>query len=238
MNSEQRSGVERQLAAAQGDLSTARDDLDLANDRIKTLTDAVRTHLAGLRDVESFEALHCALHAAPAADAPETSRYSVQKYGSLGAAIIAERNDLRTALRTIQEWDCLNPPRADLLGDLPWLKRVVDAALQPDNSDRGAEVLTDEQIWAKCAEVWKAANTWNLSYEDFLKHSYQRGADGKGPINGSANQPGDTVYTTPEGHELTRAMAQHWCQHWHAYSYGFVTAWKLCSQANGEMAGT
>jgi hypothetical protein len=36
---------------------------------------------------------------------------------------------LETALRTIQQWDCLNPPRPELLADLPWLKRVVDEAL-------------------------------------------------------------------------------------------------------------
>jgi small-conductance mechanosensitive channel len=37
--------------------------------------------------------------------------------------------ELETALRTIQAWDCLNPPRSDLLADLPWLRNVVDAAL-------------------------------------------------------------------------------------------------------------
>src|SRR5260221_7110983 len=33
------------------------------------------------------------------------------------------------ALKMIAEWDCLNPPRPDLLSDLPWLKRLVDRAL-------------------------------------------------------------------------------------------------------------
>ena len=41
----------------------------------------------------------------------------------------ADNERLREALKTIQAWDCLNPPRPDLLGDLPWLRRVVDAAL-------------------------------------------------------------------------------------------------------------
>jgi hypothetical protein len=36
---------------------------------------------------------------------------------------------LRAALMRIQEWDCLNPPRQDLLHDLPWLRRLVDEAL-------------------------------------------------------------------------------------------------------------
>lgn len=44
---------------------------------------------------------------------------------------LAQRNTVMAeALVTIQHWDCLNPPRPDLLGDLPWLRRVVDAALK------------------------------------------------------------------------------------------------------------
>lgn len=39
---------------------------------------------------------------------------------------------LEAALRTIQQWDCLNPPRTDLCGDLTWLKTVVDDALKED----------------------------------------------------------------------------------------------------------
>jgi hypothetical protein len=46
------------------------------------------------------------------------------------AAERAAREEAEQALRTIQQWDCLNPPRADLLADLPWLRRVVDAALE------------------------------------------------------------------------------------------------------------
>jgi hypothetical protein len=38
-----------------------------------------------------------------------------------------------TALRTIQQWDCLNPPRSDLLSDLPWLRNIVDAAISGDS---------------------------------------------------------------------------------------------------------
>ena len=100
------------------------------------------------------------------------------------------------------------------------------------------DIEIEAEAYAKCAEVWKKANTWNLSYEEFLKYSYQRGADGKGPINGAKDSPGDTVYTSPEGSELTRFMAQHWCLHWQTYSYGFVTAWKLCAQTRGEAACT
>jgi hypothetical protein len=40
-----------------------------------------------------------------------------------------EIDRLRAALTRIQGWDCLNPPRHDLLHDLPWLRRLVDEAL-------------------------------------------------------------------------------------------------------------
>ena len=36
---------------------------------------------------------------------------------------------MEIALRSIQQWDCLNPPRTDLLNDLGWLKGLVDDAL-------------------------------------------------------------------------------------------------------------
>jgi hypothetical protein len=44
-------------------------------------------------------------------------------------AALAEIDRLRAALMRVQEWDCLNPPRQDLLHDLPWLRRLVDEAL-------------------------------------------------------------------------------------------------------------
>jgi len=49
-----------------------------------------------------------------------------------------EADQLRAALRTIQEWDCLNPPQADLCADLPWLKQLVDAALAGVQADKPA----------------------------------------------------------------------------------------------------
>lgn len=87
--------------------------------------------------------------------------------------------------------------------------------------------MTDDQIHEKCAEVWKVGNTWGLSYTDFLQKAAQRGSDGKGPINGSEDRPGDTVYIHPiHGTELTRAMANYWCADWRSYSHGFVTGMK------------
>lgn len=40
----------------------------------------------------------------------------------------------REALRQISKWDCLNPPRPELLSDLPWLKKLVDDALAGPSS--------------------------------------------------------------------------------------------------------
>lgn len=48
------------------------------------------------------------------------------------AAAEARAERYRVALETIGAWDCLNPPRADLLADLPWLRAVVDIALRGD----------------------------------------------------------------------------------------------------------
>ena len=42
----------------------------------------------------------------------------------------AEAERLRAALTTIRQWDCLNPPDPNLLADLPWLARLIDAALE------------------------------------------------------------------------------------------------------------
>lgn len=39
----------------------------------------------------------------------------------------AER--MRAGLETLRAWDCLNPPRTDLLADLGWVARTIDAAL-------------------------------------------------------------------------------------------------------------
>ncbi len=42
----------------------------------------------------------------------------------------ARIQELEKALRTIQQWNCLNPPEPDMLLDLPWLGRFVNAALK------------------------------------------------------------------------------------------------------------
>ncbi len=43
--------------------------------------------------------------------------------------LLGERDDLRAALVTISQWDCLNPPATQMCADLSWLKELVAAAL-------------------------------------------------------------------------------------------------------------
>ena len=45
-----------------------------------------------------------------------------------------EATKYRTALQQIAQWDVLNPPRSELLSDLPWLKKLVDDALSGPSS--------------------------------------------------------------------------------------------------------
>lgn len=40
-----------------------------------------------------------------------------------------EAQRYREALLKIKEWDVLNPPKTEVLADLPWLKKLVDDAL-------------------------------------------------------------------------------------------------------------
>ena len=50
-------------------------------------------------------------------------------YSGLVTRTLQRAEQLETALRTIKAWDCLNPPATDLCADFPWLKQLVDAAL-------------------------------------------------------------------------------------------------------------
>lgn len=49
-----------------------------------------------------------------------------------------ENGRLREALERILGWDCLNPPRRELLEDLPWLRRLVETALRPPTTQQEA----------------------------------------------------------------------------------------------------
>lgn len=50
------------------------------------------------------------------------------------ARLKEEAQKYRSALLKIREWDVLNPPRPELLADLPWLKKLVDEALAGPSS--------------------------------------------------------------------------------------------------------
>lgn len=93
---------------------------------------------------------------------------------------------------------------------------------------------TDAEIRQKCEEIWKVKNTWGLTFDDLVRCSYSHGQDGKGPINGFEDEPGDTVYVHPNGSEMTRYMCSNWITDWYAFSHGFKTAWRLMEEKQNE----
>ncbi len=73
-------------------------------------------------------------------DAPEPGDWEVKPLHRNAAQQLVEDANLRltaesrvgelaSALRRIQQWDCLNPPATHLCVDFPWLKKLVDDAL-------------------------------------------------------------------------------------------------------------
>lgn len=78
-------------------------------------------------------------------------------------------------------------------------------------------------------DAWMKANTWNLSRDDFIRLSYfhgdmDNGSDGSGPINGSEDRPGDLVYVSESGSEMSRSTASYWLGHWNAFLSGYYAA--------------
>lgn len=58
------------------------------------------------------------------------------------------------ALRSVQAWDMLNPPQTDVVADLAWLKRTIDAALaSPQSAPKDADwhLEPDEMAFHSCA---------------------------------------------------------------------------------------
>ena len=92
--------------------------------------------------------------------------------------------------------------------------------------------MTDEEIRKKCEEVWKTKHGWGLSYEDLIRCAYSHGAYGKGRTNGFDDKPGDVVYTSPEGHKMSRYQCTMWMHDWQSFYHGFTTAWKLAEKEN------
>jgi hypothetical protein len=80
--------------------------------------------------------------------------------------------------------------------------------------------MTDFEIDKLCEDIWRVKNSWGLSYMEFINLSYKDGQSG-----GNDNR-GDTVYVSPSGNELSRAMCYDWCDNWRGFSHGFKTAFK------------
>lgn len=81
------------------------------------------------------------------------------------------------------------------------------------------KTFTREEIYEKAAREWKSFTSWNLTYDEFITASYVKGADG------TCDNSGDVVYTSPDGYSLSRAMCNSWINHYHAYLNGFYTAY-------------
>lgn len=97
--------------------------------------------------------------------------------------------------------------------------------------------MTPESAWraqveAEAEAAWVKANTWNLTYDDFIRLSYVKGSLEDGPERfnrpgGVENKPGDVVYVSPSGGAMTRAMVGHWIDHRGAFLHG----WLRCAEA-------
>ena len=89
------------------------------------------------------------------------------QYSDLWRRHCDQRDDydrLRAALERIQKWDCLNPPRADLLGDLPWLRKLVDEAIAgaPDETTAAHEM--------RCPVHWTYENGLRIRCKKAMGH--------------------------------------------------------------------
>lgn len=98
--------------------------------------------------------------------------------------------------------------------------------------------ITDDELYKMADEEWTKANTWNLSRDDLIRISYfhgcmEQGSDGKGPINGSEDRPGDVVYVSPHGSSMTR----HTCSFLFAKSGPFMSGFVRGYRAALNRAG-
>jgi hypothetical protein len=91
--------------------------------------------------------------------------------------------------------------------------------------------VADERIKELAHDAWVKTNSWNLTRDEFIKLSYfhgcmDSGSDGKGPVNGSEDRPGDTVYISPTGSSLSRAMVSYWLADHNSFVHGYFRAMK------------
>lgn len=89
-------------------------------------------------------------------------------------------------------------------------------------------------------DAWVESNTWNLTWDDFVRLSYfqgclEQGSDGSGPINSSGQwNAGDIVYMTETGNTMTRDMVSYWLSDYRAFTYGYKTAIKNRQLSDGD----
>lgn len=87
----------------------------------------------------------------------------------------------------------------------------------------------NEQWYEDAHTAWVKVNSWGLTRNQFISLSYfhgciENGSDGKGPVNGSEDRPGDVVYQSENGSSMTRAMVESWLTKYSAFEHGYVVA--------------
>lgn len=114
--------------------------------------------LQALSDIEDCDAVtgchgcqQLIMNARAALSSPATEGAD-DRIKQLGRMLETEIAILRNGLQRISEWDCLNPPRQDLLGDLPWLRRLVDELLQTPSPAASWLSMNPSGIIAKMQE--------------------------------------------------------------------------------------
>lgn len=89
--------------------------------------------------------------------------------------------------------------------------------------------MNKDQLTAIAQDTWKEFYTWNLTYDELIRLSYVEGSDG------TYDNQGDIVYTSPEGHEMSRYRCNQLVNTWHPYLSGFLAGYKLRDNHGGEI---
>lgn len=87
-------------------------------------------------------------------------------------------------------------------------------------------VITKQKLYDLAEAAFVAKDSWHVSTDALLKFCFQRGPDGNGARNGSDNSPGDTVYTSPSGSEMTRHMAERLWEYSGNYRCGWADGYE------------
>lgn len=81
-------------------------------------------------------------------------------------------------------------------------------------------------------DAWVVSNTWNLTWDDFVRLSYfdgclEQGSNGVGPDrSGSRSTAWDAVYEHPEKGVLVRSAVSGWLNDYYSFVRGFKSARK------------